>query len=142
MGTVVWTTLGWIVSLHDRLNRLVNVMVHVFSTNRRCHTLALCGPLDHSLILKLSLLLNKVPLGGVMVAVIELAMLNSTEFGFVTLGKHLAILDWLYGAVVVILVDLLVNSSIDLFVLMRLDSLMCHSGSNSLMDCGVMMARL
>lgn len=117
-------------------------VVDMFSANRGCYTLALCSTLNPSLVLKLSLLLNKVPLGGVMIAMVKLAMLDSTELSLVTFGQHLAVLNWLYGAVIMVLVNLLVDSSVNLFMLMRLDSLMCHSGSNGLVDGGVMMTRL
>lgn len=126
----------------DWLNGLVDVVVDVLTTNGGCYTLALCGALYSSLVPELRLLLNKIPLRGVMVAVIKLTVLYSTELGGVCLGKHLAVLDRLDSAVVMVLVNLLIDGSVDLLVLVRLHSLVGDSGSNSLVDCGVVVARL
>jgi hypothetical protein len=87
------------------------------------------------------LLLDKIPLGGFMVAVVEFTMLDSAELGLMLFGKDLTVDNRLNSAVVVVLVNLLVYGSVDLLVYMRLDGLVGDSGSNSLMDCGVMVAR-
>jgi len=127
--------------VHHGLNGLVDVVVDVFTSDRRCHTLALGGSLYTPLILELCLFLNKVPLRGVVVAVVEFTVLDSAKLSLMLLREDLTVNDGLNSAVVVILVDLLVYSGVDLFVYVRLDSLVGDSGSNSLMNCGVMVAR-
>ena len=69
-----------------------------------------------------------------MVTVVELAMLNAAELGSVCLGEDLTVVDGLDGAVVVVLVNLLVNGSVDLLVLVRLDRLVVDSRGNRLVD--------
>jgi hypothetical protein len=119
----------------------VAYVVHVFTSDRRCHTLALGSSLYAPLILELCLLLDKIPLGGVVVAVVELTVLDSTKLSLMLFGKNFTVDDGLNSAVVVVLVNLLVYGSVDFLVYMRLDGLVCDSRSNSLMDCGVMVAR-
>jgi len=128
--------------LDDRLDSLVDVVVNVLAANGGCDTLALSGALYPPLVAELSLFLNKVPLGGVMVAVVKLAMLDTTELGSVCLGKHFTVLDRLDCAVVVVLMNLLVDSGVDLLVLVRLHSLVNNSRGDSLVDCGIMMTGL
>lgn len=128
--------------ISKRKNTRKAYVVDVLSSNGRCYALALCGTLHSSLVLELRLFLNEIPLRGVMVAVVKLTVLDGTELGGMRLRKHFAILNGLYGAVVVILVNFLIDSSINLLVLMRLDSLLCYSGSNSFVNSSVMMAGL
>jgi len=127
--------------LDDRLDGLVDVVVDMFTTDSGRYTLALGSSVYTPLVPELSLLLNKIPLCGVMVAVIKLTVLYSTKFGLVLLWKNLAVHDGLDRTVVVILVDLLVNSSVDLLMYVRLDGLVGDGGSNSLVDRRVVMAR-
>jgi len=127
--------------LDDRLDSLMDVVVDMLASDRGCDTLALRGALNAPLVLELGLLSNKVSLDSIVVTVVELAVLNSTEVGSVLFWENLAILDWLNSAVVVILVDLLVYSCVDLLVLVRLDSLLGDSGGNGLVDGSVMVSR-
>jgi hypothetical protein len=113
----------------------------MFTSDRRCNTLALCSSLYAPLVLELSLLLDKISLGGVMIAVVKLTVLNSTKLGLMLLGQDLTINDGLNSAVVVVLVDPLVYGSVDLLMYVRFDGLVGDSGSNSLVDCSVVMAR-
>jgi len=126
--------------LDNRLDGLVNVMMYVLTTNGGCDALALSGAFYTPLILELSLLLDKISLGRVVVAVIKLAMLNGTKLGRMLLWQNLAVLYWLNSAMIVILVDLLVYCRVDLFMLVRLDRLVSDRRSNCLMDSGVMMS--
>jgi hypothetical protein len=113
-------------------------VVNMFTSNGGCDALALCGSLYPPLVLELGLLLDKIPLGRVMVAVIKLTVLDGTKLSLVPLGEDLAVNDGLNSAVVVVLVNLLVYCSVDLLMLVRLDGLVGDSRSNSLVDCGVM----
>ena len=128
--------------LDDRLDGLVDVVVDVLTANGSSGALAVCSGVYATLILEASLLVDEVPLGGVVVTVVELAVLDGTELSSVLLGKDLAVLDGLDCAVVVVLVNLLINSGLDLLVNVRLDNLVLNSGSNSFVDSGVMVSRL
>lgn len=114
----------------------------VLASDGGCNALALCGSLYAPLILELSLLLYEIPLRGIVITVIELAVLNGTELGRVLLWQNLAVLNWLDSAVVVILVDLLVHCGVDFLVLVRLDCLVNNRRGNSLVDSSVVVSRL
>jgi hypothetical protein len=116
--------------------------MNVLAANRRRDTLAGCGALDAPLVPELSLLLDQVPLGGVVVAVVKLAVLDGAELGSVRLGENLAVLDGLNSAVVVVLVNLLVYRGVDLLMLVGLDDLVGDGRGNSLVDRGVVVTRL
>jgi hypothetical protein len=60
----------------------------------------------------------------------------------VLLGKNLTVLHWLNSAVVMILVNLLVDGGVNLLMDVGLDDLMLNSGCNSFVDGGVMVTRL
>jgi len=77
-----------------------------------------------------------------MVAVVKLAVLYGTKLGGVCLGENLTVFDGLNSAVVVVLVNLLINGSVDFLVLVRLDSLVHYSRRNSLVNCCVMVTGL
>jgi hypothetical protein len=112
-------------------------VVDVLSANSRGNTLAMGGLLNAALISKASLVVDQRPLSRIGIAVVKLAVLNSTELSSVLLWENLAVLDGLDSAVVVVLVDLLVNSSVDLLVYVRLDDLVLNSRGNCLVDSGV-----
>lgn len=126
----------------DGLDGLVDVVVDVLAADGSVGALAVGGSLNYTLVLEGGLLGSKVPLGGIGIPVVELAVLDGTKLGSVLLGKNLAVVDGLNSAVVVVLVNLLVNSGVDLLVNMRLDNLLLHCGRNSLVDSGVMVTRL
>lgn len=127
--------------LDYRLDGLVDVVVNVLSTNGGSNTLAVGGFLDAPLISEAGLVLDKGSLSRIGVTVVELAVLDCSELGSVRLREDLAVIDWLDGAVVVILVNLLVDGSVDLLVYVRLHDLVMHSGSNCLVYGGVMVTR-
>jgi hypothetical protein len=128
--------------LNDRLDGLVNVVVDVLAADGSSGALAVRCSIYAALILETSLLVDEVPLGGVVVTVVKLAVLNSTELSSVLLGEDLTVVDGLNCAVVVVLVNLLIDSSLDLLVNMRLDNLVLNSRSNCLVNSGVVVARL
>lgn len=150
MGWMVsfWTT-GWMVSWMccNALASLLDTrfcgtyVVDMLSANSGSNTLAVGGVIDAPLVSKASLVVDKSPLGSVRVTVVELAVLDGTKLGSVSLRKDITILDRLDSTVVVVLVDLLVNSSVDLLVYMRLDDLVLDGGGNCLVDSGVVVAR-
>ena len=115
-------------------------MVDVLSANGGSNALAVGGVFNAPLVGKASLILDEGPLGSISVTVVKLAVLDCSKLGSVCLGEDLAVLDGLNSAVVVILVDLLVNGSVDLLVYMGLDNLVVYSGGNCLVDSGVVVA--
>ena len=96
----------------------------------------------NALVLELGLLLNKVALGSVVVAVVELAVLDGAELSSVLFREDLTILDGLNGTVVVVLVYLLIDRGLNLLMRVGLDNLMLYSRSNSLVDGCVVVSRL
>jgi hypothetical protein len=128
--------------LNNRLNGLMDVVVDMLTTNGSSLALAVGVSIYNALILELSLLLNKIALGGVVVAVVKFAVLDSSELSSVLFRENLTILDGLNGAVVMILVNLLVNRSLNLLMGVRLNDLMLDSRSNSLVDSCVVVPRL
>jgi hypothetical protein len=112
-------------------------VVDVLSANSRGNTLAVGGVLNAALVSKASLVVDQGPLSGIGIAVVKLAVLNSTELSSVLLWQDLTVVDGLDSAVVVVLVNLLVNGSVDLLVYVRLDDLVLNSGGNCLVDSGV-----
>lgn len=126
----------------DGLDGLVDVVVDVLAADGSVGTLAVGSSLDYALVLEGGLLGSKIPLGGIGVPVVELAVLDGAKLRGVLLRKNLAVVDGLDSAVVVVLVNFLVNSSVDLLVDVRLDNLLLHCGRNSLVDGGVMVTRL
>lgn len=126
------------VSLGGVIVCLSTYVVDVLSANSGGNTLAMGGVLNAALVSETSLVVNQSPLSGIGIAVVELAVLNSSELSSVLFWQNLAVLDGLDSAVVVVLVDLLVNGGVDLLVNVRLDDLVLDSGSNCLVDSGVM----
>lgn len=123
--------------LDNGLNSLVDVVVDVLSANSGGNTLAMGGVLDAALVGKTSLVINQSSLGGIGIAMVKLAVLNSTELSSMLLWENLTVMDRLDSAVVVVLVNLLVNGSVDLLMYVRLDDLVLNSGGNCLVDSGV-----
>jgi hypothetical protein len=116
-------------------------VVDVLAADGGGNALALGDGLYATLILELSLLLHEVPLDGIVVTVVKLAVLDGTKFGGVCLGENLAVDHGLDSAVVVVLVNLLVDGGVDLLVRVGLDGLMDDGGSNGLVDGGVVVSR-
>lgn len=85
----------------------------------------LCA-LDIALVAILGRLGPQSALGGLGVAVVELAVDHLAGLVHVLLGKDLRVLDGLHDATVVVLVDFLVDGCLDLLVLHGLDSLVRH----------------
>jgi hypothetical protein len=77
-----------------------------------------------------------------MVAVVELAVLDSTELVLMILWQNLTVVDRLHCAVVVVLVYFAIGSGDDFLVLGGLDNLVLNSRGDSLMDSGVVVSRL
>jgi len=128
--------------LDDRLDGLVNVVVHVLALDDRSTALGVLGLVDDALVPQLRLLGLESALGLLMVTVVELAVDNAANVVLVLLGENLAVMDGLDLAVVVVLVNLLVDGGGDLLVSSGLNRLVLDCRSDLLVDSGVVMAGL
>jgi len=128
--------------LYHRLNGFVDMVVNVLAANRCRSALAMSGGVNLPLVFEASLFIDKVPLCGIMITVVELSVLDCTELGGVLLRQDLTILNWLNSAVVVVLMDLFVDNCLNLLMLVRLYHFVLHGRSNSLVDGSVVVTRL
>lgn len=133
---------GWLDSLllDNWLNVLVNMVVDVLTGDgwsSRCSVLRLANLAGVS---ELSLLSLKTLSYVVVIAVLDLTVLNTDNVVAVLLWKNLAVLDWLDGGVVMILVNLTVDGSGSLLVLGLGDMLVYNGWVDSLVNSGVLLA--
>ena len=77
-----------------------------------------------------------------MVSMIELSVLYRADVVMMLLGKDLLVMHRLNGGMVVVLVDLFVNSCVDVFVVCRFDCLMLDRRSDCAVNGCIVMARL
>lgn len=120
----------------------MHVMVDVFASNSwSCSANPLCLG-DNTFVTELLTFLGKAHLNFLLVAMLELAVFDSNQFVLVLLWQDLASRYWLDRCVVVVLVDLLVDGSLDLFDNFWLDGLVDHSRSDLFVNRGIMMTRL
>lgn len=101
-------------------------MVHVFAANSGIHALAMRGIGHEAVVFEASLVVGERALGMFVVAMVELSVLHGADVGGVCLRQDLSVLDGLHCAVVVVLVDLLVDGCVDLLVLVRLDCFLLY----------------
>lgn len=126
--------------LDDGLNMLVDVVVHSLTGDDGSGLLSSGSvmsdrgiPVSSGVLLKSSL---DVPLA----TMVELLVLHGSHVVMVLLGKDLLVCDGLHSCVVMMLVDLLVYSGLDLFMVDRLDMLLCDGTPNVLVDGGLVLA--
>lgn len=100
------------------------------------------GARDGALIFELAGLGSQGSLGGLVVAVVELAVDDLAAVVDVLLGKDFGVVDGLDLAMVVVLVDLLVDGGVDLLVLGWADGFLLHGGCDLLLDGGVVVTCL
>lgn len=126
----------------DWLDGLVDVVVHVLTANGW----SLAGG-----VLALNTLGRVAELGGGLVqlavdiglvAMLEVAVLDTDQVVVVLLWESLGVLNWLDGGVVVVLVNLLVDSGGDVVMVGACDSLVLDCWSNLLVDGGVVLTGL
>lgn len=120
----------------------VTYVVDMLSADGGCRALAMCSSLHMALAPELALLASKGSLGTLVVPVVELAVLSCGDVGPVLLRENLSVLNRLHCAVVVILVDLLVDGSVDFLVLVLLDILVGNGGRYRLVDRSVIVSGL
>ena len=135
---------GWLDSLllDDWLDILVDVVVDVLASNRWSSGVGVLSLTDLTSVLEGGLLSSESLLYVIIVAVVDVAGLNTRHLVNMLLWEDLLVLDWLNGGVVVVLVYLTVNGSGGLLVLSTGDVLVGHSWVDSLVNGGVMLAIL
>lgn len=131
---------GWLDSLllDDWLDILVDVVVDVLASNRWSSGVGVLSLTDLTSVLEGGLLSSESLLYVIIVAVVDVAGLNTSHLVNMLLWEDLLVLDWLNGGVVVVLVYLTVNGSGGLLVLSTGDVLVGHSWVDSLVNGGVL----
>ena len=124
------------------LDGLVDVVVDVLTADGGGNRLGVDSLDLGALVSELSGLSGEALLDLGVVAVLERAVLDGGKVVVVLLGENLTVLDGLDRGVVVVLVNLLINGSLDLLVLLELMALVGDSGSDLLVDSGVVVSRL
>lgn len=117
-------------------------MVHMLASDDWCLRVALMSATFVAFVFELHTLLLETSFHGVGVAVVVLAVLNSDHIVGVSFRQNLAVLNWLDGGVVVVLVHLTVDGSLSLLVFVLLDSLADDGGGNFLVHGGIMVTSL
>ena len=113
-------------TLNDGLDGLVHMVVNVFAGNDGGNRVGVLRVLMDALILELAGFGTDASFDVLGVPVIELSVFHVDEIMLVLLGKNLTVGDGLDGGVIMILVDLLVESSLNVFVSLGLDALVRH----------------
>ena len=117
---------------------LMNMMVDMLSSNDRSSRMTLmCCPLSTGA-LELGTLLFKLGLDGVCIAMVMLAVLHRDDVMLVLLREDFTILDGLDRGVIVVLVDLTVDSSLCFLMAVLYYGLILNRRSNLLMHGGIM----
>jgi hypothetical protein len=115
-------------------------MVHMLSANGWIYALAMRGLLHDLVVLEPALVFSEGSLGVIMITVIKFSVLHGANVGSVFLGQNLLVLNRLDGAMVVVLMNLLVDGGVDLLVLVRLDCFVLYGWGYFLVDSSVMVA--
>jgi len=128
--------------LNYRLDVFMDVVVDVLASNGWIGRRGVLGISDSTSILELGLLSCETLLDVLIVAVLQVTSLNAGHLVVMLLWENLAVLDRLNGGVVVILVNLSVNSCGDILMLGACDVLLSDSRVDGLVDCGIMLSIL
>lgn len=124
------------------LDSFMDMMMHMLALCHRTLALGEDGVAYDAFIFGLLGLGCQRLLGLIMVSMIEFAMLDCALLVRVLLGENLLLINGLYGAVVVILMYLPVDSDVDVLMLGRLDRLVLDGRVDMLMNSGIVVARL
>ena len=95
----------------------MDVVVDVLACNRGVGRRGMLRLSDGPLVLELCLLGLKALTDVVVIAVLDVAVLDAGEVVRVLFWKNLTVLDWLHGGVVVVLVDFAIDGCLSIFVL-------------------------
>lgn len=116
--------------------------MNMLACDDRSHGVTLlCAALD-ALILKLGPLLLETSFNGLRITVVMFTSLYRENVVLVTLWEYFAVLYWLDRGVEMILVNFPIDGGLGLFMTVFHNGLLGNSGSNSLMDGGVMVSSL
>jgi len=126
--------------LDDWLDALVHVVVRVFAFHGGSRRTRVVRIMRRRSVLELCSFIVEALAGLFMVAVFEFAVLHGGWVVGVLFGKDFAVLDWLDGGVVVILVDFAVDCFCDLFVADGLDFFAGYGSADGFVDSGVVVA--
>lgn len=121
---------------------LVNVVVNVLASNRRCDGVAFTDAAFGAGVLELQTLLLKTGLDGGIVTVVLLALLNGSHLVDVLLWENFTVLDGLHRGVVVVLVDLTVDGGSSLLMAVLGDALVDYGRGDLLVNGGVIVTGL
>lgn len=126
--------------LNDRLNTLVDMMMHMLSRHRwRCRACVLC--FSYFLpVLELRCFRFESLGNVIIISMLDVAVLDAPYLVGVRLGKHLLVLDGLDGGMVVVLVNFAVHGGGDIFVAGWGDILMLNGRVDGLVDSGVVLS--
>lgn len=128
---------GWLDSLllHNWLDGLVDVVVDVLASNVGVGSCGvLCGT-DFTAVLELCCFGCKTILHMFVVAVLDVAVLNTGNVVIVLLWENLSVLDGLNGGMMVVLVDLTIHGSGNILLSSGSDLLVLHRRVDSLDSC-------
>jgi len=122
--------------LDDGLDCLVDMVVDVLASQRWCCSLGMLSLANFLGVLELSAFSLETLLYVVIVAVVDLTVLDASEVVRMLLWEDLLVLYRLDGSVVVVLVDLTVDSGLDVLMVGLGYVLVLDSGVDGLMNSG------
>lgn len=123
--------------LDHGLNSFVDVVMHLLALHHGRLALGVGSVSHNALVSQLSGLGPEGALSGLVVAVVELPVDDTGGVVVVLLGQNLAVLNRLHDAMVVVLVDFLLDGRGDFLVSGRLDRLVGHGRGRLLLHLGV-----
>lgn len=129
-------------ALDDWLNGLMDVVVNVLSSNGWVDRSSMLGLSGFASILELSSLGLKSLLHVIVVAVVDLLVLNTGDVMLMLFWENLLVLHWLDRSMVMILVDFAVNCSGSLLMSGPGNMFVGNGWVDSLMDSGIMLSVL
>ena len=118
---------------------LMHMVVNMLSCNGRIDRMSLAGGCFCSGVVEVCTFLLKTLLHSAVLAMLVLAMFYGDETVLMLLWQDFTILNWLNGSMVMVLMNLSINSGGDLLMLLFLDVLLNNRRSYFLMDSSVMM---
>jgi len=125
--------------LDDRLDCFVDVVVHLLALHHGRLALRV-GSVGHgALVPQLAGLGPEGAVGGLVIAVVEFPVDDAGGLVVVLLGQDLAVVNGLHDAMVVVLVDFLVDGRGDFLVSGGVDRLVRHGRSGLLLHLGVVL---
>ena len=126
--------------MHDRLNVLMDVVMHMLSANGWSVYPRLLGTSNSALVLELRLVSRKTVFGLLMIAMLVFTVLLLGEVVRMLFGQDLPVVHRLHRGMVVVLVNFLVYGALVFLPVGGVDCLVGHIRSNTLVDGRIVMA--